>query len=76
MGVVSPKTAIRLAALIEDVEFFLDWNEDPERIAKRLGTSVTALAKKLRANGRGDLAVPFERARKRIYQARKKEGAL
>lgn len=45
--------------LIEDVEFLLAWGEHPQRIAARLGTTVTAIEKALRTYGDRDHARLF-----------------
>ena len=49
-------------AVVEDVRFLLDVGEHPERIAARLDTTLSALARQLSRWGSRDLAIPFERA--------------
>lgn len=51
----------RLAALIEDLEWLLEQGESHANIAERLGSSPTALARRLHRAGRHDLARPFGR---------------
>jgi hypothetical protein len=56
--------------LVEDVEMLLP-TDTPERIAERLGRSVSAVARALQHEGRGDLARPFEQV---AWQRRKESG--
>jgi len=50
--------------LIEDIQFMLAHREHPERIATRLNTTPTALARRLNRHGHHQLAQPFEQTAK------------
>jgi hypothetical protein len=51
-------------AVVENVQFLLEVGEHPDRIARRLETTVCTLARQLTRWGKRDLATPFERAYK------------
>lgn len=49
------------AYLVEDVEWLLSFRTDNEEIAKRLGTNILALSRRLERAGRTDLSTKIDR---------------